>query len=176
MTHADDLVSISELHRITGYDRALISEKLQRSGLKPVKSGKGHLYPRRKSIAILTAGSAGSSSVLSEADAKSRKAVAEAEKAEITVAKLRGELVSADEMRRAAAELVKSLYQRIVRVEPAVIASKCVGLDAIGIETGIRDAMAAIFDEVRVDLSSFVAVEETTAEPDEVSDEGNGDS
>lgn len=156
MTHGDDLVSISELHRITGYDRALISEKLAKSNVTFEKRGKSHLFSRRMALAVLVAGS----NAIPESDAKSRKAIAEAEKAEITVSKLKGELVSADEMRRAAAELVKSLYQRVVRVEPAVIASKCVGLDAIGIETHIRESMAAIFNDVRTDLAKYMTVED----------------
>lgn len=165
MRHASEPVSISELHRITGFDREVISQKLNKSGLPYEKRGRSHSYDKTTALAILY----NNPNAVTEDDAKRRKAAAEAEKAEILVLKLKGELVSAEEMQDVAAELVKTMFLQIVRVQPSIIASKCVGLDAIGIETEIREAMTSIFNELRLDLSKFVKVDEEE-ENDESSD------
>lgn len=150
-------VSISELHRMTGIDRTVISRKLTSTNLPFERNTRGaHLYDRAAALGVLTGNDA--NRILGSIDAKERKALAEAEKAEITVEKLRGELVSADEMKQAAAELIKTLFQRVVRVEPAVIASRCVGLDAVGIETEIRTAMQSIFSDLRFDPSKYLEI------------------
>ena len=150
----------------------MISQKLKASGLPYTEGSRGgHYYDQRAALAVLVS-KPEYNAPLHANDPKMRKIEAEAEKAEIAVAKLKGELVSADEMRRAAAELLKTMYQRIVRVEPAVIASKCVGLDAIGIETNIREAMAAIFGDVRDNLADFLTVEsDGTDEADEMDED-----
>jgi hypothetical protein len=158
-----DGVSISKLHEITGYDRAVITRKLKDAGIPFEKKSRGHIYDQTLALAVLY----NNPNAVTEDNAKQRKAIAEAEKAEIAVSKLKGELVSADEMRQAAAELVKNLFQRIVRVEPSVIASRCVGLDAIGIEVQIRESMTTIFNDVRTDLSGYITVEDETEENDE---------
>mgnify|MGYP003390045514 CR=1 FL=1 len=154
-TLKSEKVSIAELFRITGFDRHEISRKLAGAGV-PYDLGpnRSHMYDKTMALAVLY----NNPRAVHEDDAKRRKAVAEAEKAEITVEKLRGELVSADEMKQAAAELIKTLFQRVVRVEPAVIASRCVGLDAVGIETEIRTAMQGIFSDLRFDPSKYLEI------------------
>lgn len=168
MHNASEPVSISKLHEITGYAREVITKKLRDNNVPFEKTGRGHMFDKTMALAVLY----NNPNAVTEDDAKKRKAIAEAEKAEIAVAKLKGELVSADEMRKAAAELVKTMYQRIVRVEPAVIAGRCVGLDAIGIETQIRDAMSMIFDEVRTNLSAFMTIDEVEDNDGSVPDNG----
>jgi hypothetical protein len=164
MRNASEPASISELHRITGFDREVISQKLKKAGVPFEKTNRGaHNYDKVMALAVLL----NNPNAVNEDNAKQRKAIAEAEKAEIAVSKLKGELVSADEMRQAAAELVKNLFQRIVRVEPSVIASRCVGLDAIGIEVQIRESMTTIFNDVRTDLSGYITVEDEQEENDE---------
>lgn len=167
MTNASEKVSISELHRITGFDRSeVITPKLKKAGVPYDKGSRGaHLYDKTIALAVLY----DNPKAVTENDAKQRKAIAEAEKAEILVQKLKGELVSAEEMQLAAAELVKTMFLQIVRVQPSVIASKCVGLDAIGIETEIREAMTDIFNQLRLDLTSFMTVEDETEDGNESS-------
>jgi len=162
-------VSITKLHEITGFAREVVTKKLREAGVPFEKKSRGHMFDKTMALAVLY----NNPNAVTEDDAKKRKAIAEAEKAEIAVSKLKGELVSADEMRKAAAELIKTMFQRIVRVEPSVISGRCVGLDAVGIETEIRNAMQTVFDEVRTNLASFMEVDEE--ENGEISSEDQQD-
>lgn len=162
---ASEKVSISELERVTGKNRATIAKKL--AGL-PFDTGfKGSKeYDRRSALAlIVTDDEVGGDGLNGHAiGAKARREIAEADRAELRVAQIRGELVNADRMRSLAAELVKTLYQRIVRVEPAIIAGKSVGKSAIEIETIIRENLAAVFNNLKLDLGSFIPADEVEAE------------
>jgi hypothetical protein len=158
----DERVSITELHRITGQDRVRITRRLK--NIPFTKGAKNAtMYNRKDALSILMSdeNDGGAHEAIT---AKARRETAEADRAELRVAQIRGELVSADAMRTAAAELVKTLYQRIVRVEPAIIAAKCVGLEAIEIETVIRDSSTVVFNQLRLDLGSFMSVDDIEAE------------
>ncbi len=153
-TIAAQKVSISELHRITGFDRRIISQKLVASNVSFDKTGRGaHLYDKREALGVLCSDDP---TMLGPDDPKRRKIKADADRAELAVQKLRGELVSVDEMRQAAAELIKTMFQRIVHVEPSILAAKCVGLDAVGIESEVRKAMQSVFSDLRFDPSSYI--------------------
>lgn len=161
-----DRVNTSELHRVTGIDRATIGKRLANLphtiGKKSAKE-----YDRKSALTILMTKdtSVGGDALNGHApDAKARRELADAERAELRVAQIKGELVSADAMRSAAAELVKTLYQRIVRVEPAIIASLCIGKSAIEIETTVRDAMTTVFNELKLDLTAFISIDDVEAD------------
>jgi hypothetical protein len=147
-------VSISKLSEITGKDRATITKRLEgiehRIGNKNAKN-----YEKDVALAAIF----GSEAAVAESDAKERRARAEAEKAELIVAKLRGELVSSTAMKTAAAELIKTLYQRIVRVTPSILASRCVGKTSIEIETLSREELSTIFNELKTMPENFLSVE-----------------
>jgi hypothetical protein len=149
-------MSISALHRETGIDRITIAERLEKAGLEPEETSRNaKLYNTDKALAILTGGEV----VTGEEQAKRRKLSADAEKAELVVRKLKGELVPIDSMKQAAGELIKTLYQRIVRVEPGIIAAKCVGKNALEIEGIVHDQMATVFAELRSMPEQFLSVE-----------------
>lgn len=156
---SDSKANQSELSRVTGFDRATIIKKLKNL---PFTIGKKNAkeYDRKSALAILMSDDLFTPNSNGAAGAKERREIAEADRAELRVAQIKGELVSADAMRTAAAELVKTLYQRIVRVEPAIIASKCVGRSAIEIETTIRENLAVVFNQLKLDLGSFISVDE----------------
>lgn len=160
---SDKKANQSELSRVTGFDRATIIRRLKNLpftiGAKNAKE-----YDRKSALAILISDDAGTPEPGGALGAKERREVAEADRAELRVAQIRGELVSAKDMQNAAAELVKTLYQRIVRVEPAIIAGKCVGKTAIEIETTIRENLAVVFNQLKLDLGSFISHEEVEAE------------
>lgn len=161
--------SVSELHRLTKKDRDTIAKRL--AHINPVIGDRGaKLYPTELALDLILNKNGSTSN---EELAKNRKLEAEAEKAELQVARLRGSLVSIDEVKSAVAEVIKTLYQRAVRVTPQIAASKLVGLtDAIEIETIIRTELAAIFDELRTMPENFVSVEdaEENEETEDVSE------
>ncbi len=150
-------MSISQLHRETGLDRTTIAERLEKAGLEPeITSSNAKMFDKDEALMVLEA----SGAVQGEEQAKRRKMNADADKAELNVRKLKGELVSIDSMKQAAGELIKTLYQRIVRVEPNIIAAKCVGKTAIEIEGVVRDQMGQVFSELRSMPEQFLSVDE----------------
>lgn len=154
-----DWVTKEELHRITGKDRRTIN--LRVADLPFKQSGRSRLYDKAIAVQAVVTKLVGQ-----EDAAKQRRALAEAEKAEIVVARLRGELVPAADMKTAAAELIKTLYARVVRVTPSIVAPKLLGVtDVLEIEAILRTALADAFDELKSMPDHFLSVE---AEPDEV--------
>lgn len=150
-------MSISALHRETGLDRQTIAERLDKANLEPELTARGaKLYDKDAALEILLDGE----TVQGEEQAKRRKLNADAEKAEINVRKLRGELVDVSAMKQAAGELIKTLYQRIVRVEPNIIAGKCVGKNAIEIEVIVREQLGLVFSELRSMPEQFLSIDE----------------
>lgn len=76
------------------------------------------------------------------------------------MARLRGELVPVADMKTAAAELIKTLYMRVVRVTPSILAPKLLGLtDALEIEARLRTALADAFNELKSMPDHFLTVE-----------------
>ena len=147
-------MSIAALHRETGLDRTTIAERLEKAGLEPeISKNKAKLFDKEKALEILGQADAGVEG------SKLRKLRADADKAELNVRKLKGELVEIDAMKQAAGELIKTLYQRIVRVEPNIIAAKCVGKTAVEIEGIVRDQLGLVFAELRSMPDQFLSVE-----------------
>jgi hypothetical protein len=155
-------VTLEELRRITAKDRRTISDRIR--DLPFQKKGNRKLYDKMLALQAIMSGKAPTD----EQGAKERKAIADAEKAELIVARLRGELVPVADMKTAAAELVKSLYQRAVRVVPSILASKLIGrTDILDIEVVIRESYAEIFNELKLDIGSFLVTDEVIEdEPD----------
>lgn len=155
-------ISISELSRVSGIDRATIAKRLSKL---PFSRGaqNAKFYDRKSAMAIVVVDDQGTADELS---AKARRELAEAERSELRVRQIKGELVSADSMRTAAAELIKTLYQRIVRVEPGVIASKCVGKDVVEIETIARESLATVFNELKNMPENFLAIDDDEIIPE----------
>lgn len=138
-------VTQEELRRITGKDRRTIKDRL--ADLPFEWKGRSKLYDKTVALQAIMSGPAG---IVTEAGAKERKAIAEAEKIEIVVQKLKGELVPVEQMRTTAAEILKTLYQRTVRVTPSILAPKLVGkTDALDIEATIREELALVFNELK---------------------------
>jgi hypothetical protein len=152
-------LSISQLSEITGIDRSTISKKLSDVPFSEGTKG-AKMYDRNVAMPLLF----GNTAPQGEDEAKKRKAIAEAEKAELVVKRLKGELVSVSAMTEAAGELVKTLYMRVVRVEPAVIASKAVGKSAIEIETICREQLSIVFNELKTMTENFLTIEDTVDE------------
>lgn len=151
-----DWVTVADLERITGKDRRTIGIRIKDLHFK--MDGKRKVFDKMLAVqAVMT------KSFDPENDAKSRKALADAEKAELLVARLRGELVPVVDMKTAAAELIKTLYARIVRVTPSILAPKVIGMtDPLEIEALIRTALADSFDELKSMPDHFLS-----ADPDE---------
>lgn len=156
-----EYLSISQLYDLTGKDRATIAQRLK--DIEPImrKRDSAKTYEKTEALTLIF----GSADAIGESLAKERRAKAEAEKAEILVSKLKGELVSVDSMKSAASELVKTLYTRTVRVFPSVIAQKIVGKEAIEVEAILREGLADIFNELKTLPSAFLSVEDPA--PDE---------
>lgn len=90
---------------------------------------------------------------------KARKEIAEAEKAEINVARLRGDLIPVGTVRNAAADLVKSLYQLCVHLAPRKLKDQITGkTDHAEVEIILRDHLAKIFDDLRSRPNDFLAI------------------
>lgn len=150
------LANVKQLAKETGWDRDTVSKRLELAGLVPnTDDARMKRFNVEEALEVL-----GYKDAEGEVEAKRRKAIADAEKAELTVQKLKGELVSVVEMRLAAAELIKRLYQRIVRVEPGIIAAKIVGLDELKAEAIIRDQLRQVFDELRSMPEAFLSIED----------------
>jgi hypothetical protein len=162
-----DWLSISEISEVTGRDRVTVRNRL--AGIEPKIGPKNaKLYNRNAALPLVL----GNGAPQGEDEAKQRKAAAEAEKAEIIVAKLKGELVSVADMKTAAAQLIKTLYTRTVRVEPQIIATKCVGKTALEIEIAVRESLAAVFNELKTMPETFLSVP-TTESDEEGEDDDN---
>lgn len=146
-------VNITQLHEATGIHRDTIRPKLK--GL-PYKEGaqNAKLYDKAVVLPILF----DSGGAREDLESKERKAKADAEKAELIVAKLRGELVSVERMKSSAAGLVKTLYARTVRVLPNTLAPKLQGKSVAECEVILRDELSAIFDELKNRPDNFFSI------------------
>jgi DNA-binding transcriptional regulator YhcF (GntR family) len=155
--------SISELARIFNLDRATVSKRLKDIEPASQVGYKGAKEYTISEVTHLLQSSAQSS--YGEEQAKVRRAMADAEKAEINVAKLRGELVSVSEMKDAVHTLVKSLFQRCVVVSPRALARKIIGKSDPGeVEIILRAHYSEIFEELRALPTNFLNNTEETDE------------
>ena len=162
MSNTRQVVSISELHRITGLDRATLGKMLK--SLTPIGEGpKNSLnYFLDDCITAIVSWL----KARNEDSPKSRKEAAEADKAEITVAKMRGDLVPVGLVRSTAADLVKSLFQRCVMLGPRVLSDKITGkTDRNEVEIAIRSHYSTIFDELRSLPNNFLEIQDIDAGP-----------
>lgn len=157
------VTNISELHELTRLDRQTLGKMLK--SLTPV--GEGPKNARNYFLDDCLVAIVNYVKARNEESPKARKEAAEAEKAEILVAKLRGDLVPAALMRSTAADLVKSLFQRCVNLGPRLIADSIAGkTDRAEIEIAIRENYAAIFNELRSLPSEFLHMPVDDAESD----------
>lgn len=145
-----ELLSISELAERFELDRATVSKRL---GDFPFERGKKNakLYNPEDVAALLDDG--GSNPDLEAA--KLRRAQADAEKAEILVAKLRGELVNRVEVLTEVQEIFARLYQTIciqyVRRNSGRLFKMKSGTE---LAEALQKDLTAIFDEI-ADENSF---------------------
>ena len=149
----EKLFSTAELARIYDLDRATVGKRL--AGV-PHRSGpRGAKLYKIEDVHNLLAPS------VTECDleeARLRKARAEAERIEILVAKLKGDLVSVRETRRTLHSIFKSLYHRVVILFPRAASGRLVGIkDRAEMEARLREELAEIFDELRTDPDNFIA-------------------
>jgi hypothetical protein len=149
--------NISELQRLTNLDRATLGKMLKH--LTPVGEGKKnalnyYLDECVKEIVKYV-------KAQREDSSKARKERADAEKSEIHVARLRGELVPVMLVRSSAADLVKLLFQRCVMLAPRLLSDQITGNpDRNDVEIAIREHFATIFDELRSQPNSFLNIPE----------------
>ena len=132
-------------------------QRLEQGNVPSRKDGRTTKYDKRLAIeAIVSKGGGGV-----ENEAKERRALADAEKAELLVSRLKGELVPVADMKTAAAQLIKTLYARTVRVTPSLLAPQIIGkTDVLEIEGILRDALADVFNELKSMPDQFLTVEE----------------
>jgi hypothetical protein len=92
---------------------------------------------------------------------KNRKtALAEAEKAELLVARLKGELVPVSDMKRRRLNSSRRLYARTVRVTPSILAPQMIGkTDVLEIEGSSGTLNADVFNELKTMPDHFLTVE-----------------
>lgn len=167
MSIVNQIANISDIQRLTGLDRTTISKRLSAAGITPVshdKNNGGKLYDLAVAIPVLRSDNPAKDA------AKARREMAEAERAELRVQQIRGELVSVDAMKGAAAELVKTLYQRTVRVLPGILAAKVAGRDLLETEIIIRQELAVVYEELRSLPENFL-----TLEPEELTEESEAE-
>lgn len=149
------VVSISELQRLTGLDRQTLGKQLKNL----VAVGEGPKNSRNYYLDECLTAIVHYVKAKNEDSAKARKETADAEKAEINVQRLRGDLVPVSLMRTSAADLVKSLYQRLVNLGPRILADKVTGnAERAENEIVIREYIANIFNELRSLPNSFLNV------------------
>jgi len=145
--------STAELARIYELDRATVGKRL--AGV-PHRSGpRGAKLYKIEDIHALLAPSAPECDL---EEARLRKARAEAERIEILVAKLKGDLVSVRETRRALHSIFKSLYHRVVILFPRAGGGRLIGIkDRAEMEARLREELTEIFDELRTSPDNFIA-------------------
>lgn len=150
------LINIAEICRLTKIDRTTIAKYLREGDVEP-ENASGFKGSKEYYLDEVLTCLVRSFKVRAEDSSKARKEEADAQKAEILVAKLRGDLVETSLMRSVAAELVKSLYQRIVMLGPRVLADKITGnTDRAQVEISIREHHAGIFEELRSMPNNFL--------------------
>ena len=99
---------------------------------------------------------------------KMRREAAEADRAEIEVARLREGLVPCALVRRSAGSLVKALMQRCVDEAPAALSETIAATpDHAEVEIAIREHFAAIFDELRSNPRAFLNIDDDGPSADE---------
>lgn len=160
------LVNTAEVCRLTKIDRTTLAKYFRDANLEPVdpfaKQGAKNFY-LDEVLSVLVR----SFKVRAEDSSKARKEAADADKAEITVAKLRGDLISVGAVRNSAADLVKSLYQRLVMLSPRLLSDQLTGNpDRAEVEIAIREHNAKIFDELRSLPNNFLQIPVETEIPD----------
>jgi hypothetical protein len=151
---SDGLANISELARLFNLHRDTVTAKIK--GVEPAeqKGYKGGKMYRISDVAPLLTDSTNNTS---EEVAKARRANADADKAELMVKRLRGELVPVADMKDAVHQLVKSLFQRCVTVAPRQLSRKLIGKTEPGeVEVIMREYYAGIFEELRALPTNFL--------------------
>jgi hypothetical protein len=145
------VASISEIARLTGFDRATVTRRLE--GLEPVPGKKG-----AKDYALcdaLPAIIAGQSPDLEEA--RKRKAFADADLAELKLARERAEVIPIDEVRDALHRLFTNMHQKIAIHYPTSISTQLYKAETARAVTNIlRTGLGKIFHDLRTDPSSFL--------------------
>jgi hypothetical protein len=162
------VTSISELHRLTQLDRQTLGKMLK--GLTP--AGEGPKNSRNYFLDECLVEIVNYVKARNEESPKARKEAADADKAEINVARLRGDLVPVGSVRSSAADLVKSLFQRCVNLAPRLLADKITGKDdRAEVEIAIREHFAAIFDELRSLPNNFLNISDVDSDTDRQSED-----
>jgi hypothetical protein len=152
-----ETANTTELARLTGFNRSTVRDLIVRHGVSPIVSDTKTGAKEYALRDVLAAVCADRRERATPNAGKARKEAADAEKAEIIVAKLRGELVPIDEMRSSAAELIKTLFQRCVNIAPRVLADKLDGrTDQKEIELILRAFYAGIFNDLRSNPLNFL--------------------
>lgn len=155
-------INISEISRLTGLDRATIGKHLDH--IQPMNANSGRQGSKEYYLDEVLSVLIRSFKAKFEDGAKARKELADAEKAEIQVARLRGDLAPTSQMRTSAADLVKSLFQKCVMLAPRLLSDAVTGnADRNEVEIAIRTHYAGIFDELRSLPNNFLNI--TDAEP-----------
>jgi hypothetical protein len=147
----DVLLSISALARLCGRDRATVVKCLKE--VEPAeKKKKETLYRLEEAIPAIVAGADAEM-----AEAKLRKAQADAELKEIDLKRERGEVVEVKDVRAYAQALFRALHQRFtVRMPRDVAAQLYKAESAAQITEVLQREAGRIFNEVRDDHTSLL--------------------
>ena len=137
-------LSISALATLTGRDRRTISGRLK--NVKPVrKEGKSQLYSPPEALPVIYFGGEEGSLDLTHETARHKKA--QADKTELEVSVMRGELIPAEDVAGAWAEMVSAIRAKLLTM-PSAICAVLVGLGMRDIEREIKDYLYNSLEEL----------------------------
>jgi len=138
-------LSISALSVLTGRDRRTISAKLK--NVKPLrKEGRSILYSPPDALAAIY--NVDDQGALDHTHESARLKKAQADKTELEVSVLRGDLIHADEVSLDWAEMVTAFRSKILNL-PATAAVRVVGLSLKEIETELKDLVFQALTELK---------------------------
>jgi hypothetical protein len=142
-------LSMSQLSQVTGKDRRTVKDRLQ--GLEPKLEGRAHLYDAHIALPMILELTDGDNSVAKQmADEQLRYERERADKVALQNQKLRGEVVSIEEV----ANVVEGEYAA-VKAALIAIPSKCAGeLATMDNVIEIKKLLDGLINETLVELSS----------------------
>lgn len=160
----DEYYSTTQLARMFKMDRVTCAKRLESLTAKAGPRG-AKLYRLSEAYPLLMP----SDTETSLDEAKLRKARAEAERVELQVARLRGQLIDVESAKSALYDVFRTLYQRIVVIYPRVASTELALIkDRGSVELKLRQDLTEIFNDLRANPIQFV---DQSLDEDEESEE-----
>lgn len=151
---AAKVANISQLHDVTGFDRATIRQRLEAAGLKPVRDGeKLKQYDEKRALEILL-GQPRQPVPLTHA--RTQKTQAEAARILLKLKREQGDLVPIGEMREEAFNVVKAIHTRFMRYARESRTRLVKIKNAAEMERTIATDFALIFDDLKRDYPNVL--------------------